>query len=237
VDRLSELDPGTTLETVLLGGFYDGILRIWRDSGVAECREPDDPDVVTSVLGRGMLARTSPEPNRFREVALLDAQHDLLVLLGRPTLGTDSDKAIAGGGSVAVLLSETTPATVTYWAPWAEWLGDIVGLAAQRSEYLVIETGGWEAIHEPYVLLGVFPGSNGSWTSVVEALPAPADPPWTVSAVEGHGSTLSAPANPANVAAGGGLAIQALEAWANSPLDVVVTFGRREPIEPWQPAS
>jgi hypothetical protein len=57
--------------------------------------------------------------------------------------------------------------------------------------------------------------------------------PWTESTGEGPGSSLSAPATKDNVAVAGLLAIQAIEIWASSPLDVVLTFGRREPVEPW----
>lgn len=235
MDQLGELDPGTRLETVLLGGLYDGRVRVWRDNEGAEYREVGDPEAVTSVLGRGMLARTGTEPNRFREVALLDAQNDLLVLLGRPTRDTTGEHARAEGRTVRAPLSDVAQPTAKDWTPWGRWLGEVVGLAAGRSEYVVIETGGWDVVNEPYVLVGVFPDSDGGWISVIEALPAPADPPWTASVGHVEGSTVSAPATKDNVDAAGLIAIKALATWALSPLDVVLTFGRREPSNPWRP--
>jgi hypothetical protein len=228
--------PGAELETVLLGGLCQDVLRVWRGDGQAEGRKIDDPEVVARALGRGVLARTSHEPNRFREVGLLDADGDQLVLMGRATAKPGAEQITTGANTVRAHPSSTPPRDVDPWMAWGQWLGDIVLAAAARAEYVVVETGGWDAVSEPYVLLGVFPDEEGEWLSRVEAAPPPAGDPWTPPADGQTASSLLAPATRDNVSVAGILAIQAIPLWAETPLDVVLTFGRH-PNGPWTPEA
>ena len=233
---MDDLRPGTELETVLLGSLCGDILRIWRGGGQAEGRQLELPAVVAGALGRGVLARTSPEPNRFREVGLLDAQKDVLILLGRGHAKPGADHVSAGAQTVSAQPAPTPPPDQASWTTWGRWLGGVVLDAAGRGEYVVVETGGWDAVNEPYVLLGVFPGQAEKWFSRVEAAPAPTGLPWTAPADGRIGSSVSALATPETVSVAGLLAIQAIGMWARTPLDVVVTFGHH-PDGPWGPEA
>lgn len=220
---VDDLDVGASLETVLLSGLFDNHLRIWRGDGAAEDRVVSDASVAETI-GHGVLARTSPEPNRFREVALLDVGGSSLVLLGRselqPGLGTvEADAHVVR----ATLAGAPQPLDVAAWAAWGRWLSDVSSAAATRGEYVVVETGGWESGKKPYVLMGVFHEADG-WTSLVEADPAPAFEPWTQAARDG-GSSVVAPAAADTVGVAGLLAVQSIAMWAQTPLDVVLTFG------------
>ena len=208
------------------------VLRIWRSDGQAECRQIRQPELVTKSLGRGLLARTSPEANRFREVGLLDAKQDVLILLGRGQVQPGAGQVSAGAQTVQAGLCPTPSPDPATWTSWGRWLGHLLLAAAGRGEYLVVETGGWDAVNEPYVLMGVFPDATGSWLSQVEAVPAPADPPWTAPVAGRPGSSVSAPASRENVSVAGFLAVQAIGMWADTPFDVVLTFGPH-PSGPW----
>jgi hypothetical protein len=185
---------------------------------------------VSAVDPRGRQSAT------WAPVALLDAQKDLLVLLGRATAQAGADQITAGAKTVRARLSPTPSRDLDPWTAWGQWLSDIVLAAAGRAEYVVVETGGWDSVNEPYVLLGVFPDEAGAWLSRVEAAPPPADPPWTAPADGGTASSLLAPATRENVNVVGLLAIQAIPLWAGTPLEVILTFGRH-PNGPWVPGD
>lgn len=222
---VAEIEVGDVLETVLLGSFLDGVLRIWRGDGRAECRRVVTPRPLSQSLALGVLARTSPEPNRFREVALLDEMRATLVLMERPRADGDEDRAAAGSLPLAAELCEAPAVADETWVGWGRWLGTAIVAAAERGEYVVVETGGWEAIREPYALAGVLPGPNGEALSYIEAAPAPTLPPWPPQ--EGaSGGSVSAPATAESLGVAGILAAQAVALWARTPLDAVLTFGR-----------
>jgi hypothetical protein len=72
------LHPGDELETVLLSAFCDGCLRLWRSEGTSAVRRVEEEATAVQVLGRGVIARTRSEPNRYREVGLLNANRQVL---------------------------------------------------------------------------------------------------------------------------------------------------------------
>lgn len=215
---------GGTLETVLLGCALDGLLRLWRSDGRRECRRVADADELT-VLGRGALARTSLEPNRFREVALLDPETGGLVLSRRSPAAADAPDPVADGPVLATEAAAEPALTSSTWMEWGRRLSDIIVAAAQRGELVVVERGGWEVVRRPYVLASVLVDGDGGETSYVEALPAPTGDPWPPPLPNGSAS-LSAPASRETLSVAGILAAQAVSFWAGSPLDVVLTFVR-----------
>ena len=160
------LHPGDVLETVLLSAFHDGCLRIWRSKGVPEVRRLDveGAAIVQEVLGRGVLARTSPEPNRYREVGLLHAENQLLCLPDRMMVKNGASEIQTWSRSCRTTLTTPPgPMDIQAWKEWGNWLNAVVLDAASRGEYVVIDKGGWEpgagwwsSGAEPYVLLGVF---------------------------------------------------------------------------------
>jgi hypothetical protein len=220
-------DAGAQLETVLLGAVCGDTVRLWRGDGSPELRRLDRPAELAALVGRGELARTpTPDPERFREAALLDTHEDLLIALARPRSG---DGAVATAPALAPLRAvrvDAAPSQAELWGEWAERFGAIALSCAQRGEYVVIETGGWEQVSEPYVLVAVLPGEDGMPVSVVEAFPAPDDAPWSGPADGAGGATLTAPATRDSVSVAGLLAAPAAMQWAASPLDLVLTFGR-----------
>jgi hypothetical protein len=233
---MADLLPGTMLETVLLGSMRGDVLRIWRADGEAECRAVQDPDALAGVLGRGLLARTSSEPNRFREVALLDATSGVMLLTRRGHLRPGADQVSAEAAAVQTHPCSAPPPDEAMWKAWARWVGHLLLDAASRGEYLVVETGTWDSVPEPYVLMGVFPGPSRAWIGHVEAKPTPAFPPWTMPGEIGPSTPVSAPANLETVGVAGLLAIQAVGMWARTPFDVVLTFGI-SPGGPWSPEA
>jgi hypothetical protein len=90
---LDELSAGGMLETVLLGGLHGDVLRIWRAGGDAEFRHVRPVELVTNLLGLGVLTRTSSEPNRFREVGLLDVASGTLLLTRRAYLQAGTNRS------------------------------------------------------------------------------------------------------------------------------------------------
>lgn len=220
---LGDVRAGSEFATVLLGGLANGLIRIWRGDGVAElrCLEQDSP--VADAIGRGVLARTSAEMNRYREIALLDADDEILVFVPRVSLPTGADVEMPAEVSRAPITLPPPAFDIASWTAWGRWLGQIVGEAAARGEYVVAETGGWSNVTPPRVLMGVFPEAGG-WISFVEANPAPAFNPWPPATEDGS-ACVRAPAARDTVGVAGLLAVQAISMWAKSPLDIVLSFG------------
>ena len=214
--------PGSTLETVLLGPCIDGTLRLWRGDGTAELRSVEDPEVVRASLGVGRLARTSPEPSRFREVAMLDADTGTLVLLERPhASGAPASSVEVGGIQMATQRRSAPPSSPGAWRAAADAIRDAVVAAVGRGEFVVVEPGGWAPGAEPYALAIVVPGDDGTPMSHVEAVPTPTGDLWP----EVARGPLRAPATQSSLAVVGLLLGQAIAGWAPSPFDIVLTFG------------
>jgi hypothetical protein len=218
---VTEVQQDDVLETVILGAFLDGVLRIWRNDGRPECRRVVDRQFLSKVLAKGFLARTSPEPNRFREVALLDERTSTLMLMERP-ISTGQDVSV-GGMSIVTELCDLPSCDTTDWVEWGRWLGTVIVSAVERREFVVVERGGWEDTAEPRVLAGVLSAEDGEAVACIEAVPAPTTPPW---ATEGDtaGGSISASANAESLSVAGILAAQAVALWVRSPLEVVLTF-------------
>ncbi|HVM53773.1 MAG TPA: hypothetical protein VM262_11295 [Acidimicrobiales bacterium] len=221
---MTAVEAGSVLETVLVGPFVHGLLRIWRADGTAELLEVSEPAVVGEAVGVGRLARTSPEPSRFREVALFDAASGTLLLMERPRregAAAGGGDVEAGGVQVATRPAEEPPVDTALWRAAADVIGAAVASAVARGEFVVVEPGGWEPGSEPYALAIVVPGDDGAPVSHVEAVPTPAGDLWPAE-VRGP---LRAPATASSVSVTGLLLGQAVAAWARSPFNVVLTFG------------
>ena len=222
---LAGVAPGDNLDPVLLGGFSGRCLRFWHGDGRPETVEVDDPSPLGSLLWRGVLARTSPEPRRFREVALLNEPAHQIILLERPIQREGQGETV---GAVARATLSFTPSEAPQPSPemWDEaghWLCSVVTEAAARGEFVVVDRGGWEPGTEPYALFCVIAQSDGSLTSHLEAAPPPASSMWPPPT--GSGSSLDAPARMDTVSVAGILLASAASTWAGTPLDVVLTFG------------
>ena len=213
---------GATLDTVLLGPLLDGRLRYWAPDGTARLAAPDDEPALRALLARGAIARTSPEPGRFREVALLDANATTLYVVER-LVGAGQQPIVASGGRFR-LSAAAVASDADLWRLAADWWRDAFQRATVRGEFVVVEPGGWEKGSEPYALALARTGDDGAWQSLLEAAPAPTGSLWPPSS--GPGSTIHAPISAPNLAVSGLLLADAVRSWAASPFDTVITYGR-----------
>ena len=184
------VSEGDVLETVLLGLLLDGNLRLWRSNGIAETVRVAEAQQFADLLGRGIAARTSPEPRRYREVAFLNEDRRTLLVMGRPQAG--NDPITAAGAGFTVEWCDEPPPTKQLWMAAVEYLGVAVVDAVRRGEFVVVETGGWDAVPSPYAMTITTRLEDGTWLSQIEAQPAPRSPSWPEPSADQPGSTLSA---------------------------------------------
>jgi hypothetical protein len=223
------IEAGDTLDPVLLGPLLGGVLRIWYGEGLAACVRVSDTDRVRSVLARGAIARTSHEPERFREAGLVNESDDVLMLYERllldPTQSSE-DRLEAGAHAIVCSFEHCyPPATSTaLWEEAAEWLNDVIALAFGRGEFVIAETGGWDAIPDPYALAVPMKRPDG-WRVHLEASPWPTSEYWSKPKPDQEAAVMTAPF-PDGMSVAGLLLVQAIGMWARNPLDIVLGFGR-----------
>lgn len=213
------LQPGSTLGTAMLSPVLAGHLRTWVNDQTI-LWQVDDPDRLAHMLGRGAVARTEVEPGRYREVGLLDPSGTLLL----------PDRFTTDGDSVAhpftLRRAPTEPDPQRQWHDLEHWLSAAALSAAQRGDFLVVETGGWDHQPHPYALFACI-NPNGTWLSHIEVAPAPTrgDQPWPARPDNPDRATLTAPANHETVTAAGPVLAPAIWEWAPTPLGLAVTYG------------
>ena len=212
---------GATLDTVLLGPLLESRLRYWAPDGTPHLVTVDDAAAFGELTARGLLARTSPEPGRFREVALRDAWAATLYLVERPV--GRPEQPITASGAQFVFSEAVATSGEDLWRAAADWWRDAYQQAARRGEFLVIEPGGWEAGSEPYVLALVGRGDDGGWASILEAAPAPVGSMWPPT--REPGATIRAPLSAETLAVSGLLIADAVRTWVSTPFDTVITYG------------
>jgi hypothetical protein len=203
-------------ESVLLGCLLGEHLRVWRSNGRPACLIVADPDELRAALARGVAPRTSLQPGRFREAGRLAPSGVLRI-----------------NHELAVEVAKEPRRSKALWATATTMLQAAAAAAIERGEFLVVEPGGWDTTTEPYVRAGAR-RIEDEWTLYAEALPSPTASSWPEPR-EGHaGWGLSAPAEPDTLAALGGLLADAAQAWARTPFDMMLTFGK-SPDGPWAP--
>jgi hypothetical protein len=99
-------------------------------------------------------------------------------------------------------------------------------------EFLVIERGTWTFSDEPFALGIVTAGDDGRGQISLEAGPSPAGAPSWPPADEARGQTIRAPFDPDTLELAGPLLAEAVRTWADSPLDVALTFATHDPEQP-----
>ena len=232
------LQPGDPFETVLLGCLVHDLLRFWRADGSAELvRIPHPVPMVC-----GLLARTFPEPGRYREVGLYEPHKKVLMLHGRlhaaandtrmergATVTAEPLKLDAEASVMNVRLCEEPAIDMALWVRAIRTYEHAIRLAIRRGEGVVVETGGWAAVRTPYVSTCAAKGPAG-WVTHLEAEPAPNGKLWP----EPHGNrtTFSVPFDEPTLGTESKLGLvgpllgEAITQWARSPFDVVLTFVR-----------
>jgi len=215
--------PGDVLATVLLGLPLGEYLPLWQEDAVTYWRMPD-PDAVRARLGFGVESRAEVDAHRYREAALFDPDRGTLFLTDRQPAG----EALRGDGLVLTPVSEEEALAADDQALsrlWA-WLGEVVLAAAERGEFVAVETGGWHVPLAPVVLI-MLRADDADWQSVVETSPVPVGAPvWRdQQPVSGNTQVLASPATEQTLRAAGLLTRFAVATWDLHPLRLGLSFG------------
>jgi hypothetical protein len=223
-DLASRIEPGDTLETVMLSPCVGGLVRTWSDQESKLWSVADAPSLLSS-MGRGVLARTLREDRRFREVALLHRPSGTLLL--QPRFPTATSEGTLESTVPALQLIEPSAPTSSPWLDLEELLGQAVHHTVDVDGVLLVELGGWDAPLEPYCLFLVT--HDEGQMSVVEAAPAPLGAElWQQHVQPGAaGATMSAPATEQTLAVVPTLIIDACATWGLQPWDLAITYGER----------
>lgn len=218
---MSEQSDTTNLEPVLISPVVSGMIRTWSED---ETRlwSIDNPEGLAELLGRGRIARTMMPDNRSREIAFLDTQSGTLSVQPR---FASADNAEAAG---SFQLGEPIPVDGDPWDELELALAHVALSAAARSEFWLVEQGGWDAPAQPHCLFAVI-SEDGAANAVMEAAPAPADTGvWPEVPSDQPGVSVAAPASQETIEAAGIFATTAIQTWNVHPWDVGLTFGKLE---------
>jgi hypothetical protein len=232
---MANLNAGDVLGNVLLGCLLQDVVVVWTGDGARHFFSVEEPERLSGLLAKGIAARTSPEPGRFRETALLNSEENLLLLAGRLFESTGGASVSAPAANFRVKACDEPSPDEALWTATSRWLTDAVVAAVGRGEFIVVEKGGWEAIPEPYAFACASRGPEGQWLSHIEAAPLPATPSWKAAysgPTDARGATITAPATDEAFTVAGIFLAEAVSTWAHSPFEVVLTFGA-SPSGPW----
>ena len=204
----------------MLSPVVHGEIRLWTDEGHTRWRVRE-PEKLAAAMGKGAVARTGVEPNRFREVGML-MKSGTLLLPARRKRGQKPIRARSFGLSRAPRRADSQG----QWDEFARWLGIAALSAAGRGEFLVVENGGWDHQPHPYALFMCMKRDE-VWVSHLEVSPAPKRSTllWPSPPVDPAGATATARATEPIVAVAGHALASAISEWARSPLDLAVTYG------------
>jgi len=204
----------------MLSPVVDGEIGIWTDQGYTLWRV-DEPEKLAAAMGKGAVARTGVEPNRFREVGML-MESGILLLPARMKRDQKPTEARSFGLSRVPRPEDSQQR----WNEFARWLGTAALSAARRGEFLVVENGGWDHQPHPYALFMCMK-SDEIWVSHLEVSPSP-NPgtlPWASPPDNPAVATATATATEPVVAVAGHVLAGAISEWARSPLRLAVTYG------------
>lgn len=220
------VEAGDIASTVMLSPCVGGLLRTWEESNAASLWSVPNADFLLSRQGSGLLGRSLREEGRFIESGLLVPNRQTLMLRGRfPTQADDGSMQLDGS------MLRLEPAA----APNESALDDFRALLSQAirhclssGEFLVVETGGWDAPTEPYCLFIVVE-EDGHQLNVIETAPQPlASEVWAPHSIPGEaGTTLRAPMTPETIDIAPLVMIEAIATWGVEPWDLALVFGAR----------
>ncbi|GAB3464495.1 hypothetical protein GCM10027436_76740 [Actinophytocola sediminis] len=218
--------PGDALHTVLVGLPVGDYLALWLGSEITYWRLTE-PDLARERLGVGLGSRSEIDNLRFRETAMLSQDRHTLFLADRfrdrdGQLGGTTTKLVPATEEEAFAAVQDTDTSELY-----RWLGEIVLAAAERDEFVAIETGGWHVPRQPMVQCMLRTNDGEEWHSVVEASPVPVGAPvWRdQQPVDGDTQSLVSPATEQTLRAAGLLTRFAVATWPSHPLRLCLSFG------------
>ncbi|WP_245816069.1 hypothetical protein [Rhodococcus maanshanensis] len=102
------LEAGASLVTAMLSPVSGGLVRTWTEDGT-RLWSVDDPDGLSELLGRGLIARTSVPDDRFRETVLLDAAAGTMLVLERIPGSAENTEGAGRSGSATRSAPSATP--------------------------------------------------------------------------------------------------------------------------------
>lgn len=220
------VEIGDIASTVMLSPCVGGLVRTWDESDNATLWSVPDADFLLSRQGSGLLGRSLREEGRFIESGLLVANRQTLMLRGRfPTQADDGSMQL--DGSMLQLEPAAAP-TESAIDDFRTLLSQAVRHCISSGEFLVVETGGWDAPTEPYCLFIVVE-EDGHQLNVIETAPQPlASEVWARHSVPGEvGTTLRAPLTPETIDIAPLVMIEAIATWGVEPWDLALVFGAR----------
>ena len=219
------VSPGDVMHTVLVGLPIGGYLPLWQTNEITYWRMTD-PDVVRDRLGVGLESRSEVDNQRFREAAMLSPDKHTLFLMDR-----FRDRTGRLGGTTTQLVPATedeahAAADDKAMSELYRWLGEVVLAAADRDEFVAVETGGWHVPQDPMVLI-MLRTDGEEWHSVVETSPVPVGAPvWRdQQPVDGDTQLLVSPATEQTLRAAGLLTRFAVGTWPLHPFQLGLSFG------------
>jgi hypothetical protein len=204
-----------------------GLLRTWTEPGSSRLWAVQDADFLHGIQGTGVIGRTLREERRFREAGMLFEDTGTLILQSRFPLEVEGDNLEIEAH--VVTLEPAGEVAVPVYDDVRSLLAQAIRHVLANNEFLVVETGGWDAPFEPYCLFIVIPEGDDI-VSMIETAPEPhGSELWAPHIVPGRETTnLSAPASPETIDVAPILMIDAIATWGLQPWDLALTFGQRE---------
>lgn len=234
---------GLDVVVAMLSPVAGGMIRTWTETETT-LWGVDKPAELAAVIGSGAIARAAVADNLFREVGLLDAAAGRLVVQVRDTSAAGEARALAAevaeAGAVEAdaveskalvfQLSEPSGLTNNPWDDLQDFVAAAALGAAQRGEFLSVESGGWDASPTPSFFF-TLTEEDGEVVSVIEASPPPRGTEvWPEVPADQEGCSLSAPLGEDTLEVVAAYAASALDSWGLDPWAVAVTFGSPEAL-------
>ena len=219
------LGAGDVAETAMLSLCAGGLVRTWTDSRSRLWRVRE-AEQLRSLQGTGFIGRALREEGRFREVGMLCEERGTLILQSRFPATADGDN-VAFEANV-LNLEPAVQADSSVFDDVESLLRQAIRHTVEQNEFLLVETGGWDAPLEPFCLFIVV-SEDDSPVSVIETAPEPRGSRlWEPHMVTGRETnSLSAPATAENIDAAPIVMLDAIATWGLEPWDLALTFGRR----------
>lgn len=221
---MTEVVEGRNLEPAMISPVSGGMVRTWTEDET-QLWVIDDPETLSTVMGRGQIARTVMPGNRVREIALLDSKTGTLFVQPRFASPTDP-QGESGLLTKPFQLTKAKKPAEGAWEDLESLLASIAISAAGRGEFWLAELGGWSPPQQPYCLFTAL-DEKGAANAVMEANPAPVGTGiWPDVPADQPGVSVSAPASQETIEAAGIFAVSAIETWDVAPWDIALTFGK-----------
>jgi hypothetical protein len=203
-----------------------GFVRTWSEGGSQLWAVPDDTWLVEH-QHRGVIARTSQEPGRYREAGVLYEQQGVLVIQSRYPVSRESDGVRM---QATVVQLEPVSAQAMPRESLDIALEQAIDHCVKAREFLVVEKGGWDAPPEPFCLFATVSEPDGL-VNIVEAGPQPVRSQlWAPWVTPGAPSVvLSAPSGRDTNAVVPLIMSEAILEWDLEPWDLAFTFGQLPP--------